>query len=59
MPYVLLRNVESQRTVWFFNTHNPADAYGPAQQYRNRATALEVPARAHAGRRRDAGDLHR
>ena len=42
MPYVLLRNLESQRTVWFFNTHNPADAYGPAQQYRNRATALEV-----------------
>jgi len=42
MPYVQLRNLESGRTVWFFNTHNPADAHGPAQQYRNRATALEI-----------------
>ncbi|GAA2146040.1 hypothetical protein GCM10009844_21560 [Nocardioides koreensis] len=42
MPYVQLRNLQSGRTVWFFNTHNPADAHGPAQQYRNRATALEI-----------------
>jgi hypothetical protein len=42
MPVVQLRNLESGRTVWFFNTHNPADAYGPAQQYRNRAVALEI-----------------
>lgn len=42
MPYVQLRNIESGRTVWFFNTHNPADAHGPAQQYRNRAVAIEI-----------------
>jgi hypothetical protein len=42
MPVVQLRNLESGRTVWFFNTHNPADAYGPAQQYRNRAVQLEI-----------------
>ena len=41
MPYVLLRNVESGREVYFINVHNPADAHGPAQHWRDRATAIE------------------
>lgn len=42
MPVVLLRNVQTGRRVWFFNTHNPADVRGPAQQWRNAGFAMEV-----------------
>ena len=41
MPYVLLRNVQTGRLAWFFNTHNPADARGPAAQYRAEGYRLE------------------
>ncbi|GAA5114941.1 hypothetical protein GCM10023339_21160 [Alloalcanivorax gelatiniphagus] len=42
MPAVLLQNVDTGRRVWFFNTHNPADTRGAAQQYRNTGFAMEV-----------------
>ena len=41
MPYVLLRNVQTGRLAWFFNTHNPADARGPAAKYRTAGYKLE------------------
>ena len=41
MPYVLLRNRHSGRDVWFYNSHNPADAYGPAGHWRAVATSIE------------------
>jgi endonuclease/exonuclease/phosphatase family metal-dependent hydrolase len=40
-PYVKLRNDEGVE-VWVINTHNPADAKGPAQKYRNRAMAIQA-----------------
>lgn len=42
MPYVLLRNRETRLKVWFFNTHNPADKFGSAQRYRDRAVQLQA-----------------
>ncbi|WP_210504545.1 endonuclease/exonuclease/phosphatase family protein [Nocardioides xinjiangensis] len=42
MPAVLLQNIETGRRVWFFNTHNPADTRGPAQQWRDTGFAMEV-----------------
>jgi len=42
MPYVLLRNLHSGREVWFYNSHNPADAHGPAAHWRAVATSLEA-----------------
>jgi hypothetical protein len=42
MPYVLLQNTQTGRQVWFFNSHNPANAHGPAQKWRNKAVAKEV-----------------
>jgi len=42
MPAVLLQNIDTGRRVWFFNTHNPADVRGPAQQWRNTGFAMEV-----------------
>ena len=42
MPAVLLQNQETGRRVWFFNTHNPADVRGPAQQWRDAGFAMEV-----------------
>jgi hypothetical protein len=42
MPYVLLRNLHTGREVWFYNSHNPADAYGPAAHWRAIATSIEV-----------------
>jgi len=42
MPYVLLRNQHSGREVWFYNSHNPADAHGPAAHWRAIATSLEA-----------------
>lgn len=40
-PYVKLRHT-SGATVWVINTHNPADSKGPAQQYRDRAMAIQA-----------------
>lgn len=42
MPYVLLRHVQTGRTAWFFNSHNPADARGPAQRWRDKGFAIEA-----------------
>jgi len=42
MPYVLLRNRHSGREIWFYNSHNPADAQGPAGHWRAIATSMEV-----------------
>jgi len=42
MPYVLLRNLHSGREVWFYNSHNPADAHGPAGHWRAVATSIEA-----------------
>jgi endonuclease/exonuclease/phosphatase family protein len=42
MPYVLLRNLHSGREVWFYNSHNPADAHGPAAHWRAVATSIEA-----------------
>lgn len=44
MPYVLLRNLSTNRLVWFANFHNPAEGKGrPNQQrWRDAATALQV-----------------
>jgi endonuclease/exonuclease/phosphatase family metal-dependent hydrolase len=42
MPYVLLRNRASGQAVWFANFHNPADAHGPAQRFRDRALSLQI-----------------
>jgi hypothetical protein len=39
-PLVKLKNVESGREIWFFNTHNPADVRG--NQARFRATAISI-----------------
>ena len=42
MPYVLLQNKMTGRQAWFFNSHNPADAHGDAQRWRNKAVAIEA-----------------
>ena len=42
MPYVLLRDRASGQEVWFANFHNPADAHGPAQRFRDRARSLQI-----------------
>jgi hypothetical protein len=42
MPYVLLQDKETGQQGWFFNTHNPADAHGPAQKWRDRAVKKEI-----------------
>jgi hypothetical protein len=42
MPYVLLRNRHSGREMWFYNSHNPADAQGPAGHWRAIATSMEA-----------------
>ena len=42
MPAVLLSNIETGRRVWFFNSHNPADVRGPAQQWRDAGFAMEA-----------------
>ncbi len=44
MPQVLLRNVHTQREIWFGNFHNPADKFHPAQGARVAATAVEAAA---------------
>lgn len=42
MPFVLLLNLETGRMVYFANFHNPADARGPAQRWRDEATRRQV-----------------
>jgi hypothetical protein len=42
MPYVLLQDKETGQQGWFFNTHNPADAHGPAQKWRDKAVRKEI-----------------
>jgi hypothetical protein len=42
MPYVLLRNLATGQQVWLASFHNPADARGPAQHWRDQATRLEA-----------------
>ncbi len=42
MPYVLLRNRHTGREMWFYNSHNPANAHGPAAHWRAIATSMEA-----------------
>lgn len=42
MPYVLLQHQATGQQVWFANFHNPADAHGPAQKWRNAAVGIEA-----------------
>ncbi len=42
MPYILLENVATGQRAWFANFHNPADAQGPAQRFRDAAMSLEI-----------------
>lgn len=42
MPWVLLRNRETGRKIYVYNSHNPADVRGPAQKYRNEDVKLEI-----------------
>ncbi|MBM7509413.1 hypothetical protein JOE61_003227 [Nocardioides salarius] len=42
MPYVKLQHNQTGQQVWFANFHNPADAKGPAQKWRNAAVAIEA-----------------
>lgn len=42
MPYVLLEHVETGQQAWFLNVHNPADARGPAQKWRDEAVRRET-----------------
>ena len=42
MPLVLLKNKQTGRQIYFANFHNPADAQGPAQHWRNQATQIQV-----------------
>jgi hypothetical protein len=43
MPYVLLRNLHTNRLAWFSNYHNPADVFGcKCGGHRTAATSREV-----------------
>ncbi|KAA1427129.1 endonuclease/exonuclease/phosphatase family protein [Nocardioides antri] len=42
MPYVLLKHQDTGRLAWFINIHNPASVRGPAQHWRDVATAKEI-----------------
>jgi endonuclease/exonuclease/phosphatase family metal-dependent hydrolase len=42
MPVVLLRNIHSGQQVYFSSFHNPADARGKAEKWRDQATDLEI-----------------
>jgi hypothetical protein len=42
MPYILLKHKETGRLSWFINIHNPASTRGPAQHWRDVATAKEI-----------------
>lgn len=41
MPYVRLQHKLSGQTVWVASFHNPADAHGNAQRWRDAATAVQ------------------
>jgi endonuclease/exonuclease/phosphatase family metal-dependent hydrolase len=42
MPVVLLRSVETGQQAYFTSFHNPANARGPAERWRDKATSLEA-----------------
>jgi len=42
MPVLRLENLTTLQQVWFANFHNPANARGNAQRWRDEATRLEV-----------------
>lgn len=42
MPVIKLRNRRTGRSVYFANFHNPADAHGPAQRWRDRARRKQI-----------------
>jgi hypothetical protein len=42
MPVVLLRNIATGQQAYFSSFHNPADARGPAERWRDQATDIEV-----------------
>jgi hypothetical protein len=43
-PVVKLKNLESEREVWFFNVHNPADTpnHGNNSRWRGNAVSMEI-----------------
>ena len=41
-PYIKLQNRQTGQYIWVMNTHNPADARGPAQQWRDQAIDIEA-----------------
>jgi endonuclease/exonuclease/phosphatase family metal-dependent hydrolase len=41
-PLVLLRQVQTGQLAYFFNTHNPANARGPAQEWRDEAVRIQI-----------------
>jgi endonuclease/exonuclease/phosphatase family protein len=41
-PVVLLKNLSTDQLAYFVNTHNPADARGPAQRWRDEAVRIEI-----------------
>ncbi|HCB03487.1 MAG TPA: hypothetical protein DEQ43_04420 [Nocardioides bacterium] len=44
-PVVKLKNIDSGREVWFFNTHNPASTKGHGNNARWRAAAISLEVR--------------
>ena len=42
MPVVKLQNRTNDAQIWVANFHNPADANGPAEQWRDRAQQIEA-----------------
>lgn len=42
MPVILLRNVVTGQEAWFGNFHNPANARGNAEKWRDQATNLQI-----------------
>lgn len=44
MPLILLQHRKTKKRVWVLNCHNPANAKGPAQQYRDEAVRREAAA---------------
>jgi hypothetical protein len=42
MPYVLLQNLATGESVWFYNSHNPANTHGPAWKWRLAGYRIEA-----------------
>ncbi len=42
MPVVRLQNRTNDAQIWVANFHNPADAHGPAEQWRDRAQQIQI-----------------